>query len=241
MYDYDLHMRFVRSATDAWFNYATAGWAAFGAWQNHVVNEVQGNAKPAVRQQAAPANAFSWWMDMFTPRPPAAVAPRADFGAPFFQFAAFQPSMPAAFDPMAMFAPMSMFNGMNLFSPMTAYNAVTTKNAFSPFTAADSWTAGWMEMMQTFSRGWPQMSWSMYQAPMTAWLMAQGLPYEVAAPTARGNAASMDAADAAREGFNRVYSSFRTDGGHAAAPAVTSMALMFAPFWDMMGVSQLVA
>jgi hypothetical protein len=97
----------------------------------------------------------------------------------------------------------------------------------------NAWTIGMAEMMTAYSRTFPQFSWNIMQGPMTAWLMAIGLPYTVAAPAARGNAASMDAAAAAREGFDRMCASFRTDGGHAVAPilGLEPLKMMLAPYW----------
>lgn len=216
VYDFDLHMRFLKNATEAWFNYASAGAAACGAWQDKLENAPAAAAPPSsavpvnpfswwmdmvMPREAAPvakpapaANPFTWWMDAFTPRPVAQAAAALpvglpDFGSGFFQFA----------QPFAAFTP-----GAQTSSPFSPSHAMNAANGFA-------------DMMQACGFAWPRASWNMFQTPMTAWLMSSGLPYAVAAPTARANAASMEAADAAREGFNRVFSSFRTDGGHASA------------------------
>ncbi len=66
----------------------------------------------------------------------------------------------------------------------------------------------------------PAMSWSLYQGPMTMMLVGAGLPYAVAAPTARASAAALEAADAMRLQTIKTFSSFRTDGGHASAQII---------------------
>ena len=211
-------MRFLKSASDAWFNYATAAIAACGAWQNHISNQVDTAPapKPAPVTPATPyEQAFTWWAEMFTPKVPAKQAP--DFGAGFFQFA-----LPTAAH--------SGFNPATMFNPFNAF-------AVPSSTTPNPWVAGWTEMMTAYSKNMPQFSWNIFQGPMTAWLMSAGLPYDVAVPTARGNTASMDAAVAARESFNRMYASFRTDGGHAVAPVLSSMPppmqMFLAPYWTM--------
>lgn len=187
MYDADLTMRFWRSATEAWFNYAFAGVAAIAAWQDQSITNSQEPA-PADTASSSPvwpmadmggvADMMSWWTKAMAPYAPPQPSGN-DFGAGFFQFA---PKFSAK-------------------SPLSA-----------------SWSNPWTDMMQTCCWTWPQASWSAFQMPMTAWLMALGLPYAVAAPTARANAASMDAAVAARESFDRMMSGFRTDSGHAMTP-----------------------
>lgn len=218
MYDFDLQMRFMRSMTDAWFNYATAGFAAYGAMQNHISNQL--DETPAAHTEAPPApyvQAFTWWVDLFLPQSTGTAAKpavlQADFAAPFFQFGSHHTSH-NAFDFGAMMNP---FNAFGATAPIMP----------------NAWTSGMAEMMMAYSRAFPQFSWTIMQGPMTAWLMAIGLPYAVAAPAARGNAASMDAAAAAREGFDRLCASFRSDGGHAVAPilGLPGMSVMLAPYW----------
>lgn len=218
LYDFDLQMRFVRSMTDAWFNYATAGFAAYGALQNHIANQLDEAPAAPTQAPASPyVQAFGWWMDLFVP-PSAKPAPRpaatpADFAAAFFQFAPSHTS----------------HNAFDFGAMMNPFNAFGATTAVMP----NAWTSGMAEMMTAYSRTFPQFSWTIMQGPMTAWLMAIGLPYTVAAPAARGNAASMDAAAAAREGFGRMCASFRSDGGHAVAPilGLPAVNMMLAPYW----------
>ena len=255
LYDFDLHMRFIKSATEAWFNYATAGWVALEVWQNQAVNSLASQPEPAKPPvQTLPDNPFTWWMSVFTPasqpqaRTPApqplaanpftwwmdALAPasqpapstKSDFGAPFFQFS----PAAAAFNPNAFFGG-GAASGANPWAMMPWMSASSTPWGNNP------WASGLPEMMQqACCWTWPQASFSMFQMPMTAWLMAVGIPYSVAAPTARANTASMDAAQAAREGFEKAMTSFKTDGGHAMTTALQSLPkltpLLFS-FWLM--------
>lgn len=73
-------------------------------------------------------------------------------------------------------------------------------------------------------------SWPMAYAMMTA-----GVPRAVALPAAEANVAAMDAADAASASFERVFASYRTEGGYAVspmtAPSKAIMQVMFlSPF-----------
>lgn len=215
MYDFDTHMRFMRSAMDAWFNYTTAATAACGAWQDQVSNQLGARVESKPAAPASPyEQAFSWWTNMFMPHLGQQKQSAQDFGAGFFQFSPMH-NLYTGFDFMKMFSP---FHGF----------AAPSAQMSNP------WASNWMEAMMAYSRAMPQFSWTIFQAPMTAWLMAAGMPYSVAAPTARGNAASMDAAIAVQQGFDKMYSSFRTDGGHASSPAVSAMqpmTMFLAPYF----------
>ena len=78
------------------------------------------------------------------------------------------------------------------------------------------------QMAKTFAPyfPWPVMTWAYMQTPLTAMFMSSGMPYTVAAPSAKASTCAMDAADAAREQMEKVYSAYRSDGGHAAAQLV---------------------
>ena len=64
---------------------------------------------------------------------------------------------------------------------------------------------------------WAASPWAFMQTPITAMMMQAGFPYDVASPSAKASTAAMDAADAARQQLDNVFSSYRSDGGHAAA------------------------
>ncbi len=246
-------MRFLKSATEAWFNYAAAGMAAVEAWHSLIANNLISNTnsvKPETPQTPDPfawwfgafapqaaqptreqfrradtsiaANPFMWWLNMLAPPENATPAAQADFGAPFFQFA---PAV-AAWTPASLVRQSAAANpapwGANPWLAATAQ------------WATNSWSTGWQDAMKACSWAWPHASFSTLEMPMTAWLMAAGFPYSVAAPAARANAASMDAAQAAREGFEKVIASFRNEGGHALAPIFTALPAiltMLVPFW----------
>ena len=69
-------------------------------------------------------------------------------------------------------------------------------------------------------------SWPMAYAMMTA-----GVPRAVALPAAEANVAAMDAAEAASASIDRVFASYRTEGGYAVTPmSASSKAMMRALF-----------
>lgn len=190
MTDNDAHMQFFHAAADAWFNYATAGLAALGAWQNHISNQLDGSAQRAAAISSPYEQGLEWWTSLFFPSLKAKPAAPADFGAAFFQFAPMR-TLHNGFDPLGMFNPLNAFGA-------------------APPAITQGWTAVWFDVMSAYSRAMPQFSWTMMQGPMTAWLMSAGLPYAVAAPTARGNTASLQAAAAARKGLDSTYANYAT-------------------------------
>jgi hypothetical protein len=54
---------------------------------------------------------------------------------------------------------------------------------------------------------WGMSPWTMYQGPMVAVMLSYGVPYAVAAPTARASTSAMDAADAACAQWRLVFGS----------------------------------
>lgn len=54
---------------------------------------------------------------------------------------------------------------------------------------------------------WAATPWTFYQAPMMAMMLSYGVPYAVAAPTARASTSAMDAADAACAQWRLVFGS----------------------------------
>lgn len=133
------------------------------------------------------------------------------------------------------------------FWPMGAADQLKTSSAslacFAPWAVADTNAFSMMAQWANFYRDamsvmgpngpyaqwtktfapyfpWPAMTWAYMQTPLTAMLMQSGMPYTVAAPSAKASTYAMDAADAAREQIEHVYASYRTDGGHAAAQLV---------------------
>jgi hypothetical protein len=54
---------------------------------------------------------------------------------------------------------------------------------------------------------WGVTPWTVYQGPMVAMMLSYGVPYAVAAPTARAGTSAMDAADAACAQWRLVFGS----------------------------------
>ncbi len=212
-------------------------------WLTAFMPDTQPARSSATAITLPPADPFSWWLNVWTP--PAASAPEksTDFGAPFFQFA---PSM-AAWTPAGAL-PGGSGTGQNPWAQNPWTQNFWTQNPWmqNPWIAnnpwfsgatnrnAAPWASGWQDAMNACCWMWPNVSANAFHMPMIGWLMAAGLPYSVAAPTARANAASMDAAQAAHEGFEKLMSTFRNDSGHALAPmfsVLPQIAPLFVPFW----------
>ncbi len=215
MFDFELQMRFMRSAFDAWTGYATAGAATWDVWQRDAQKKFAGTPQPQLPLFDSNAlNPFMWWANVLSNAQPMK-SPAADFGAGFFQFAP-QFSQPFAQPAASLFANPFANQFANPLAPMGQGNFGFPNFASPPWN--NPWNNAWTEMMQSWFWAWPQSSWALFQNPMTAMLMSTGMPYSVAEPTARANAASMAAADAARQSFNNMYSSFQSGGGHAFVP-----------------------
>ena len=60
----------------------------------------------------------------------------------------------------------------------------------------------WPASVQAYWSGTP---WALYQGPMMAMMLSYGVPYAVAAPTARASTSAMDAADAACTQWRLVF------------------------------------
>jgi hypothetical protein len=58
-----------------------------------------------------------------------------------------------------------------------------------------------------FNAFWDISPWTMYQGPMVAMMLSRGVPYAVAAPTARASTSAMDAADAAYAQWRKIFDS----------------------------------
>ncbi len=85
---------------------------------------------------------------------------------------------------------------------------------------ADQWMKFYTDLW-TRPQAWVASTpWAVWQTPMTMMLMSFGMPHSVASPAARASAASLDAADAAQQQLQKVYSAYRSDGGHAATQLI---------------------
>jgi hypothetical protein len=218
--DSDLQLRFMKSANEAIFACASASVAALSAWQQHVI----GNWGTAgvIPVQALPKGFGSPWAAFSWMGAPAGYGqPQTDFGSGFFQFA---PAM-KAWQQGA-----TAWGGGN--SWPTSSPGLFGSNPFTAFMSPD--------MMRTF---WsmPRLPWSMYQMPWAAMLISNGVPASVANPAAQASAATLDAVEAANQQASRVFSAYRSDGGHASAQIMQFFAtIIFAilaslvPLWHQL-------
>ncbi len=208
----------------------------FSWWLNAFTPNTQ-PARASVPATTPPyADPFSWWLNVWAPTPALAPEKNTDFGAPFFQFA---PSIAAWSPPSALIGGSGAGQNPWTQNVWTQWTQIPwlTNNPWFPASGngkSAPWSSGWQDAMNACCWMWPNASFNAFQMPMTAWLMAAGVPYSVAAPTARANAASMDAAQAAREGFEKLMATFRNDSGHALAPmfsVLPKIATLLVPFW----------
>ena len=201
MFDFDLQLRFWRSAMDALLHSTQASMAATAAWQDQIASQVS-NGPTNASAQSETNNPWAWMMptqnnpwlaaySIFETNPMfGALSPPSN---PFF------PTQPA----MSMWMPFALAFP-NASSGWTAPGAAN----FFPDLIASLWT-------------WPTSPWALYQTPLTAMMMSAGMPYNVASPSAKAGTSAMDAADAARQQMDNVLSAYQSDGGHAAAQAFT--------------------
>lgn len=224
MYDADLHWRFIRSAADAMFQCAELSLAATKVWQDQAALAINPKAKST--QEAAPmptdpiaawAWAFDAWRGPSKPQnnpmsywqlPNHDSAPNAfmTFMNPWaFLLAA---NNPASRQATHMF---SQPFGLPFSNPFL-------NQAFGTQTLATGPDV-WLAMMRAF---WsqPAMSWTMYQSPMAAMMVSAGMPYAMALPAARASTSALDAAEAARQQALKVFSAYRSDGGHASTQVI---------------------
>lgn len=85
----------------------------------------------------------------------------------------------------------------------SAYSAFWASSGL-PFSMPAPTTFGLPPAVQAF---WGLSPWSIYQGPMIATMLSYGIPYAVAAPTARASTSAMDAADAACAQWRLVFAS----------------------------------
>ncbi|MGL4397760.1 MAG: hypothetical protein ACRCS9_14565 [Hyphomicrobium sp.] len=224
---------------DAYFGYSAAAMAAAAEFQKQAANtgsssSATASAFPTLATPfgAWPSNPMmmnplwsSWmsspWMQMMAPwmamfgggaMPGAGVA-SAPAANPFLPFA--KPDFGSAF---FQFAPTMMPS-----NPMLAAFQPARGSASTNFAAAN-------DIMQAWRWAFPTMPWSMFEHPMTCMMMSSGVPHAVAAPTARANAASMDAAEAARKGFSQTYAHFN-DGKEPPSSVIN--------FWPNMMIAMM--
>ena len=222
MWDFDLQVRFLKSSNDAWFGFAAATVAAASEWQGQVIRTVT-ETKP--ENGVDLFNPMTWW-PAFIPKP----GTQMPFAAGLSGFSTapnpFMPAMPGW--PTA--------NPWAAADPWQAMSLMFTSFAQPPPAQGFGFPPA-MTMFGTWPQMWQPFSWTMYQLPITAMMMANGMPHSIASPAAKASTSTLDAFDAAREQASRVFSAYRSEGGHAAAqildwPGMKMLAMLpwVAPF-----------
>lgn len=78
----------------------------------------------------------------------------------------------------------------------------------------------WQAPMQAWMRMWSMMPTGMQAGPLAFALMAFGMPRSAAWPAAEAGAHAMEASRKAAEGIEQMFSTYRSDGGHAIAQII---------------------
>jgi hypothetical protein len=201
VFDFALHIRFLQKATEAFFEMGQASVAATVAWQSRLHDEMTSEGWQT-------GNAFSAWPVWFGDWTPAAATPSVWSGnqaAPWnVASSSFSPWQtwfeiwaPATASPIARRStdPMQAW-----YAAVNAWQSLASPNAMAAMNAGMSgWPVAATQAM------WSVTPWSFYQGPLTAMMLSYGVPYAVAAPTARASTSAMDAADAACTQWRLVF------------------------------------
>ncbi len=221
MFDFDLQLRLWRSVTDAMLHSTQASIAAASAWQDQVL--AAGHKPKAAAPIPSPLNGFGLW-----PWASAAQPMPAAFPASMWWLSAWQPPKPSV--------PAAFSAGNPFYSAMTPWFEMYWRQSMSAWAMpANGWGASRPGALPSGFAPfwpWPMMTWAYMQTPLTAMMMSAGMPFDVASPSAKAGTAAMDAADAARQQIDNVFSAYRSDGGHAAAQMVTLPWTIAASFMD---------
>jgi hypothetical protein len=157
---------------------------------------------------------FDFWAGMLTPpekpastRASAAVTPVWGWPGPAKQEPAPFPFPMMPMWPFAWAAPQHATSAPKYNNPATSYSPFEAWFAMFPFAA-------------------PSPAW-----PMAFMMMSSGVPRNIAWPTAEANVAAMEAAESAAETVQKVFSGYRTEGGHSVVrqswPPVSLMMTAF--------------
>ncbi|MEQ1650989.1 MAG: hypothetical protein ABL897_00720 [Hyphomicrobium sp.] len=244
MLDFDLQVRFWRGVTDAMMHNTEAAIAAASEWQDQMLRADKG--KPSLANAASPAFGFGVW-----PWTTASSTSQASMWwlGPWQQFASpwTGQSSPSSAAPRAGFNCMTPFASMSPMFDMTPWFNMWFSQSLSAWSpqakSASPWGTAWSPAWgfgtqpatsNPFAAFWPfqMLPFSYMQMPLTAMLMSAGMPYKVASPSAKASTSAMDAAEAARQQMEKVYSAYRSDGGHAAAQIITLPWSIAASFLD---------
>jgi hypothetical protein len=201
VFDFDLQLKFWRGMTDAMLHGTQATLAAASSFQDHVLAHDAARPETGSRvanRGARPYSVGLWWLG------PWQALWTGNAGSQFRNpYASLFPMM----DPSAW---------TTLFSPTAWPTVCGTSNQWP------QWGQGPAAALGPLASIWPwsTMGWAAMQTPFTAMLVSAGMPYKVASPSAKASTAALDAAHAARQQMDKVYSAYRSDGGHAAAQIV---------------------
>ena len=195
MFDFALHIRFLQKATEAFFEMSQASVAAAMACQSRLHD----NVTSGDRQTATTPLFWPTWFGDWTPgTAPMTIRPNDPFEAGRAAVANLLPFghwSPPAVSPGAAFDPMQTW-----LVAASAWQDLAQRGALA---ACGAGLSAWPN--SATRSVWNVTPWSIYQAPMMAMMLSYGVPYSVAAPTARASTSAMDAADAAYTQWQLVF------------------------------------
>ena len=220
MFDAMLPFRLAQAATELAMRNATLAmsfWNVGGLPSSWAVSPA---AAPAIPHSGRTVR--SWYRHPDTPSTPIGMPV---FGMPVFgmagfnPFAAGSPFMGMPFSPAAALQPwMSMMKAGGAGSCMMPAIPAAAPLGSMPWLAPMQ--ASMQAPMQAWMRMWSQAPTGMTAGPMALALMAFGMPQAAAWPTAEAGAHAMVASRKAAEGVEQMFSTYRSDGGHAIAQII---------------------
>lgn len=117
--------------------------------------------------------------------------------------------------------------------PTSWYRHPDSRPASPPAAAWFGWpqpaNTAFPNPFEFWMRAWPPQG-NLFAWPMAAAMMGAGWPRDVAYPAAAANLAAMDAVSAATDAANKVFSTYRSEGGHATAQVLFRTDKAFAAF-----------
>jgi len=200
VFDFALHFRFLQKATEAFFEMSQASVAATVAWQSRLHDEMTLESQ----QTATAFSLWPMWIGDWTPAKGTAAVWSGYSVEPWHAAASSLSPWQNWFE---IWAPAKSSLGSRSADPMQAWYAaasawqnLASPNAMAAFGAgAQGWPAAATQAI------WSVTPWSFYQGPLMAMMLSCGVPYAVAAPTARASTSAMDAADAACTQWRLIF------------------------------------
>ncbi|MBS0234386.1 MAG: hypothetical protein JSR99_12985 [Proteobacteria bacterium] len=177
VFDCALHFRFLQKATEAMFEMGQASVAAALACQRRVYDDMT----PAELQPLEPVNPWEAWLRDWSPPARTPMPVQSDLMRSWFE--------------MASACSLAYWSAPQPVAPTPAWGQTFSQ----PFGIG-----AFPSSIQAF---WGISPWTFYQGPMVAMMLAYGVPYAVAAPTARASTSAMDAADAACTQWRLIFGS----------------------------------